>query len=347
MSDYYNILGVEKNASDNEIKQAYRQLAKQYHPDKGGDKEKFQKIQEAYDTLSDSTKRQQYDNPMPDFANIFGGGGGGPPDFADLFGGGGGFPFGGFNFGNMFQRGGGSRKKSNIQKVINVNLEDIFKGTEIKFKLLRNIICKTCNKNCTKCKGTGKENKQVRMGPMIQIITSECQQCNGTGMQKATTCSVCNSVGSKEDSKIILLKIPKGTDNGFQYVYEGWGEQPIKEGEIAGNLILIVNINTHNFFERSGLNLKSKIQLSFKESIIGKKITIPYFDEPFEFDTKDHCGIIDPNKEYVITKKGLENDKKEKGNLYINFVIKYPNYKILKNNDISQINELFTRLNID
>ena len=335
---YYEILNLDSNASDTEIKQSYRNLAKQHHPDKGGDKEKFQKIQEAYDILSDPEKKTQYDNPIPSF-NEF-------PFFTHGNGNGNGnafdFPFNIFQ--NMRQN---SAKKSDLKKMINISLEEVYNGTEIKFNLKKNIICSSCMTTCDKCNGSGNIKTQIRIGPMIQMTTQNCDKCKSSGKINNQNCNVCLSKGKIEESKTINVKIPKGVENNTTISYNGWGEQPIRNGEIAGDLKLIINIQTHPHFLREGLNLRYNVTISFKESIIGKRIHVPYFSEPFIFDMKEHCGIIDPEKDYIILQKGLRNDEGTMGNMYIKFKIIYPNYKILKNEEINKIDTLFKTICIE
>jgi DnaJ-class molecular chaperone len=334
MTEFYNILGVSKDASEDEIKQAYRKLAKEHHPDKGGSKEKFQKIQEAYDTLSDSQKRSQYDNPMPDMSSFFGGGGGG-------------FPFGGININELFGNRHSFGKKADHNHTCSISLKDVYTGTIKTFNLSRDIQCKSCKTKCDSCNGQGKTTQRIQMGPIIQLADQRCNNCNGSGKIKIKnkSCSYCVN-GTINEKKTIQITIPKGVENGRQYVYEGWGEQPNRDGELPGNLIMTVNIDKHTNFERNGLHLKHNIKISFKESVIGKKIIIPYFENPFDISIKDY-GIINPKKEYVIFKKGLENENGEKGNMYLKFNITYPEYKILNNDEIESIKKLFESINLN
>jgi DnaJ family protein A protein 2 len=337
MTNFYEVLGVNKNSSPEEIKTAYRKLAKENHPDKGGDKETFQKIQEAYDILSDPEKRNQYDNPMPDFFTS----GGGVP-------GGMNFPFGGFNINinDLFNTGRNINRKSDHRHVCNISLNDVYKGITKTFNLTRDVQCNFCMQNCAPCNGSGKVAQRIQMGPMIQMLNQACNNCRGSGKKRneGKKCNNCNN-GTINQKKTIDIVIPKGVENNKQYVFEGWGEQGTKEGDIPGNLIIVVNIENDKNFERHGLNLKYKTKISFKESIIGKKITIPYFSNPFEINLRDY-GIINPNKEYTIIKKGLENDKNEKGNMYIKFEIIYPDYHILDPKENKELSDLLDKLKI-
>jgi DnaJ family protein A protein 2 len=200
--------------------------------------------------------------------------------------------------------------------------------------------------NCAPCNGSGKVAQRIQMGPMIQMLNQACNNCRGSGKKRneGKKCNNCNN-GTINQKKTIDIVIPKGVENNKQYVFEGWGEQGTKEGDIPGNLIIVVNIENDKNFERHGLNLKYKTKISFKESIIGKKITIPYFSNPFEINLRDY-GIINPNKEYTIIKKGLENDKNEKGNMYIKFEIIYPDYHILDPKENKELSDLLDKLKI-
>jgi DnaJ family protein A protein 2 len=201
--------------------------------------------------------------------------------------------------------------------------------------------------NCNNCKGSGKTAQRIQMGPMIQMMNQPCNLCRGIGKTRneSKKCNKCVN-GIINEKKTIDISIPKGVENNKQYVFEGWGEQGSKEGDIPGNLIFIINIENDKNFERNGLlHLKYKTKISFKESIVGKKINIPYFTSPFEINLRDY-GIINPNKEYMIMKKGLENERNEKGNMYLKFEIVYPDYHILDPNENKELSNLLDKLKI-
>lgn len=338
MTDFYNILGVNKNSTLEEIKNSYRKLAKENHPDKGGNKENFQKIQEAYETLSDPNKKRQYDNPNP------------IPDFFDIntpFNGGINIPFGfNINLNNFFNKNANKRKRDHNYSC-NITLVDVYNGATKIFNLSRIIVCNNCMKKCIKCNGTGKTTQQVQIGITVHILEQPCNNCNNKGKIKDNSieCKLCNN-GEIQDNKTINLVIPKGVENNKKYVYEGWGEQPTIDGEIPGDLNIIINIENSTLFERDGLHLKYKTKITLKESLVGKKITIPYFTNSFDIEIKDF-GIINPNKEYIILKKGLQNDKNEIGNMYIKFEIIYPEYHILNSKENEELSKLLDILKIE
>lgn len=337
MLNYYETLGVPKTASSDEIKQSYRKLARENHPDKGGDKERFQNIQSAYEVLSDDNKRREYDMPQ------------GPPD---------GFPFpfpqagfafpAGFPF-NMFNQQQQNLKKPDQFYPCKINLKDVYFGTTKKFSIKRKCVCFSCNKSCTSCNGTGSINgaQNIRIGNTIQFFNQQCNRCGGTGIfrEANTKCEVCNSSGSIEKEKLVDLLIPKGVENKTQYRYENWGEQNTKPIEEAGDFVIVVEIEDDINFKRKGYDLYYTTNISLTESIIGKKLIIPYFTEPIEVDSKEF-GIINPSKDYIIINKGLCHDNGEiKGDMYIKFNITYPE-RVLDDSEINKLRSVFIEIKL-
>jgi DnaJ-class molecular chaperone len=337
MQSHYETLGLQKNASKDEIKTAYHKLAKVYHPDKntGNDaKEKFQKIQEAYETLSDDEKRAQYDNPQPQF-NI-------PPEFHQNFQQG--FPF---NVFNMQPPQPQVTKKGTEYYIFKIKLSDVYFGITKNFNIKKKIMCENCRMNCNNCNGSGViQGQRIQMGPFVQFINQGCPTCIGNCVIRNNNinCSVCSSSGFKIKEKHIELKIPKGVEDGKEYVFEEWGEQAIKPNEKSGDFIIKIEIQKHDLFHRDNLNLIYTTQISLFESIVGKEIKISYFDEIIELNT-NRFGIIDPKKEFIIAEKGLKNDKNERGNLKIKFEIIYPN-RILVPEEIIAITDIFKKYDL-
>lgn len=319
MTDYYNILGVSKDASNIEIKKAYLKLAKTHHPDKGGDKEKFQKINEAYETLSNSEKRNIYDNPTQS-------------DF-----------FNNFNFHNHFFKTQNITRKNDYHYVCKVSLKDIFFGITKKLKVQRTRICRSCKKSCSTCSGNGYTVHHIQVGPFSQVVQNTCNKCEGIGQETTTTdCKLCNSTGFIQEEKIFEIEIERGTDSGKQIVFEEWGEQAIKNNEISGSFIVNIQIEKHPDFEKRDIDLVYTIQLTLKESIIGKNVMIPHFDGEFNLDISGF-GIINPNKEYIVFNKGIIKNNKS-GNLHIIFKIKYDEKSFTKE-QLKLLNETFDKIN--
>ena len=354
MSDYYEILGVPKTATQDEIKQAYRKLAKVHHPDKGGDAETFKKIQTAHETLSDEQKRAEYDNPMPKGFPFAGGGmpggfpftagmpggmhGGMHGGMPDIFtgGGGGGSPFD-FLFGNRQQK-----RKNNTNHVIKITLYDVFFGLKKTLSIKQDIQCNICNKKCPTCGGSGTVKQLLNMGVMQVVQQQPCGNCNTTGIIRDTSqanCTSCNNNGFNTKANKVDVNIPRGVENGTQLVFEGLGEIAKNPNEVNGDLIVIVQIDEGSLFKRDGqLDLIYENTITFKESVIGKKLLIPHFEKEFTVNTRE-LGIINPTKRYMISNKGLINNNGNRGNLYIKFSINYSR-KLFTEEELMKLNNI-------
>lgn len=334
--DYYEILKVSKTASLEDIRSSYKNLAKQHHPDKGGDKEKFQEIQTAYEILSDENKKREYDfkrnaenNHIPHFFNQNQQ-----------------FPFNIFNF-TVNNNGGNVIKKNDEIYNCAINLKEVFFGTMRKFHIKRKILCDKCNIECNNCNGTGfdKNNQRIQLGPFLHIQNQLCVLCNGNGYKKLPFCDNCDNSGSKIKNIDIEILIPKGVENGKTYSYEGCGEQAMKKNEINGNFIVIIEIINDVFFKRiNSLDLLFEHQISFKESLTGKNVIVPHMEESFVVDIRQFC-VINPNKNYIIDKKGLQDELGNKGNLIIKFQIIYPD-KFLTNDEIKLLDDVLKNIEI-
>jgi molecular chaperone DnaJ len=285
--DFYEILGVAKNASAEEIKKAYRKTAIQYHPDKNqGDKaaeEKFKEAAEAYEVLSDENKRAQYDR----FGhNRPGGGGGGYSShemnmddifsqFGDIFGGGGGSPFDSF-----FGGGGGGgrsrqRKGSNLRIKLKMTLEEIANGVEKKIKVNRLVRAEGVTfKNCNTCQGTGQVRKVVNtmLGQMVSAST--CPTCNGAGQTIDKRPAGVDSSGLVSTEDLITVKIPAGVSEGMQLSMSGKGNDA-PGGGIPGDLLILVEETEDKELKRDGSNLVYDLHISFIDAAIGTSVEVP------------------------------------------------------------------------
>ena len=311
----YDVLGLNKGASIEEVKKAHRTLVRKHHPDKGGNPEEFKKIQEAYEILSDPEKKRNFDQfgdpngmPMPQ----------GPP---------GGFPAD--LFAQMF--GGGPQgpiRRANHEHIINISLEDAYRGLTKNIRIGINRPCFNCRKTCRACNGQGKIQQHVNMGPFSQMFAQPCGQCNQTG-HTATGCGECKGQKFKTENLNFELKLPPGVNDGYAVCLNGLGEQAqAPQGEISGDLILIVKVNSHPEFMRQGNDLVWLTKISFENSVNGTVLTCPHFDGPLEIDT-GKWGVLDPRKDYLVPNKGMPG-----GNLRCGFDIQYPNsetkFKITK-----------------
>jgi DnaJ-class molecular chaperone len=294
MSDPYADLGLAKGASEDEIKKAYRKAAMKNHPDKGGDPEKFKKIQSAYDILSDPEKKQNFDRfgtATPQQPQGFPGG----------------FPFPqGFGFPQGFQQ----VKRNNIEHKVKITLEDSYRGIMKRLKIPIKKVCQKCRVNCQMCGGSGTIH--------IMIITQMCPACHGCGGQQRG-CGDCGSQGHTTDIAVVTFEIPAGIESGQQMIAQGLGEQPIGIHDIAGDFVLLINIIDDPHFMRQGLDLIYPIKITFEESVGGKVITIPHFDGEIIVNTQE-WGVLDPREDYIIKNKGFKGI----GNLRVSFNIVYP-----------------------
>jgi DnaJ-class molecular chaperone len=299
--DPYSILGLDRTASPEDIKKAYRKLAVKHHPDKGGDQEKFKEISAAYEILSDEQKKANYDQ----FGNAEGPhmGGGQMPDMSDFF-------------KNMFGQvqTSGPKKCNDIQHVITITLDDAFKGVTKKLKINLDHPCYSCQQKCQHCQGQG--FNVIQMGPFG--MQKQCPMCDAIGVM-SKGCPACNFKQVIDQSDIIQFTISKGVQTGEHILVSGKGEQPRKQGDIPGNLIVVINVKHHQFFQREGNHLIFTTKISFDDSVHGATITIPHFGGEMNIDTA-YFGIIDPRLRYEIRGKGMTPDT----HMYIIFDVQYP-----------------------
>ncbi|MEY2762063.1 MAG: hypothetical protein RLZZ96_1964 [Bacteroidota bacterium] len=294
--DYYEILGVSKSASEDEIKKAYRKMAVKYHPDKNPDnkeaEDKFKEAAEAYEVLSNSQKKAQYDRfghaGMGGAAGGgFGGGGMNMEDifsqFGDIFGGGDESPFGSFfNQG----RGGGrrQRKGTDLRIKLKLNLEEIANGVEKKIKVKRHVACKTCAgngskngtdlKTCGTCQGSG-QVRQVQQTMLGQMVTSStCPHCSGEGKTIGAKCGDCFGEGRILEEEIIPIKIPAGVSNDMQLSMSGKGNVPPRGG-VAGDLLIVIEEEAHELLHRDGNNVIYDLYVNFVDAALGTSVEVP------------------------------------------------------------------------
>jgi molecular chaperone DnaJ len=291
--DYYEVLGVSKSATKDEVKSAFRKLARQYHPDVNKEKdagEKFKEIGEAYEVLSDDTKRQQYDqfghagasgNGF-DFSGFEGFGGfGGESGFSDLF-----DAFFGGQGGGRGRRGGARTARrsrgEDLRYDISITLEEAFHGKEVVLDIQHLVACKTCNgsgsksgktKVCSTCHGAGEVQRttQTLLGMMTQVTT--CPACQGEGSQMSDPCPSCRGQGLEKKNTQVKVKIPAGVDSGSRLRVSGSGNAGHRGGE-TGDLYLYINVEEHNRFERDEANILSTEKISYSQAALGAEITI-------------------------------------------------------------------------
>ena len=284
--DFYDVLGVSKNASPEELKSAYRKLAVKHHPDKNpGDKtseDKFKEASEAYGILSDQEKKQNYDNfghaAFEGGGRQSGGFGGfGGADFSDIFE----DFFGDFGGGGRSQRTRNSNNKgSDLRYDLSITLEEAYEGKKQDIKFSTTEKCNTCKGNgskpghspdkCSYCGGNGK----IRTNQGFFTVQQTCPQCNGNGEEITNPCNYCNGQGKKQASKKISVTIPKGVDDGTRIRLAGKGEAGSRGGA-TGDLYLFINVNSHDLFKRSDENLFFEFPISIADAALGTTIEIP------------------------------------------------------------------------
>lgn len=293
--DYYEILGVSKTATPEEIKKAYRKTAIKFHPDKNPDnkeaEEKFKEAASAYEVLSNEQKRQQYDR----FGHAgprgggFGGAGGGMDmndifsQFGDVFGGGGGGGFESF-FGGGRSGGARMRKGSNLRIKLKLNLEEIALGVEKKIKVKRNNSCSSCDgtgaKNgteldtCKTCNGVGQVQKVVNtmLGQMVSSGT--CPTCKGQGKIIKERCGVCHGDGVTLEEEVLSINIPAGVADGMQLSMSGKGNFP-PGGGVPGDLLIVIEEEESKVLQREGNNVVFDLYINFVDAVLGTSVEIP------------------------------------------------------------------------
>jgi len=301
MEDFYQILGVSENASQDEIKKAYRKLAVEHHPDKGGDENKFKKISEAYDTIGDENKRSQYDNQRRNpFANMGGGG---------------------FNpFEDMFNQMHTQRKRAVPDKIVEVVVGAVesYKGGEKSITYNRDHNCGGCNGSggeritCSTCGGQGVITQQIGTGLFTQIIRQSCGSCGGRGFSYKTTCGICHGKTTTSNVETISIKLPNGIDEGQFLRVQGKGD--FKDG-MYGNLVVRIKIVPENNFEKSmdDLIYNAYFDLnSLKEDTV--KVPHPLGEISIKLP-----GEFDTSKPLRVKNKGYHG----RGDLYIKLFVKF------------------------
>ncbi len=296
--DYYEVLGIDKNASADDIKKAYRKMAIKYHPDKNPDdpsaEDKFKEAAEAYDVLSDAQKKARYDQ----FGHQglggnggFGGYGGGPSmedifsQFGDIFGDE--SPFGSFfgrSTGGQRQR---VRRGSDLRIKLKLNLQEVANGVEKKIKVKRHVTCTTCGGNgskngtavttCQTCNGTGQVRKVVNTMLGQMVSTNTCPTCNGEGKQVTDRCDTCFGEGRLLQEDVIPIKIPAGVAEGVQLSVSGKGNVPPRGG-VAGDLLILIEEEEDEELKRDGTNIVFDLYVNFADAALGTSVEVPTID---------------------------------------------------------------------
>ena len=331
--DFYEVLGISKTSSQDEIKRAYRNLARKYHPDvskETGAADKFKEINEAYQVLSDPNRRSQYD--------YYGGKTGGP-------GGAEGFDFRGFEgFGDLgdlfaemvFGRGRGGRhagqeQGEDLRYDLGLTLEEANQGIEKELEIQHRVSCAACKGSgakpgttptrCATCGGSGQVQHSQRtiLGSFMQVVP--CPACHGSGATIQSPCPTCRGSGREKKKHQVKVKIPIGIDSGYRLRVAGAGNTGGKGGP-PGDLYVFISIEPHPRFNRDGANLYHRTEISFVQAILGDEIKVPTLDG--EVVLKIPPGT-QPNTNFKLKEKGMHHlNKRERGDLYVLVEVKIP-----------------------
>lgn len=335
--NFYDVLGVSKDATQDDIKKAFRKKAAEYHPDRNKDPkapEQFKKVNEAYQVLSDDTKRKRYDQfGAAGFdPNSYGGQGGGFEfDFSDIFSGGFESVFGEDNpFGDIF---GGTRKQrsnrgSDVYILTEVTLEDVIQGPEKQIKYDRKERCKSCKgmggeklETCNTCKGAGRVAQVSRsMFGNIQVMR-DCVDCNGSGKKIIDKCKVCKGDGTVSSVRSFKIRIPKGIESGMNLRFTGEGNFGNQGGD-PGDLFIEIRVKQDKQFVRNGDNLFKQIDLPIFSLILGDEVELETYDGPKKI--KIPAGT-DFGEKLVLKELGIPNIRtKKRGDIIINIHVETP-----------------------
>lgn len=337
--DYYEVLGLSKNATQDEIKKAYRKLAKENHPDLNpGDQAaeaRFKEVSEAYEVLSDEEKKGRYDQfghagVDPNFAGGGAGGGfGGMYDFGDL----------GDLFGNIFSGGfGGSsranrngpRKGSDVRASVTISFMEAVHGCEKEVTISRSQTCSNCDgtgsdskapSTCPDCGGTGQQTVSQR-SPFGTIQTTRtCSRCGGSGKVVTDPCYVCHGSGATEKTSKIKVKIPAGIDDDQIISVPGRGNAGANGGS-SGDLLVIVSVRPDLFFEREGYDIWCEVPITYSQAVLGDSITIPSIDGKIKYNVP---AGTQPSTVFRLRGKGIPNLRgRGKGDQYVRVVVEVP-----------------------
>ena len=326
--DYYETLGVARNASDEDLKKAYRRSAMKHHPDRNPDDkvalEAFKECKEAYEVLSDPGKRRMYDqHGHAAFEHGMGGGGGPGAGFGDM-----GDIFGDI-FGNIFGGGGpgrGARRGADIGYVMELDLEEAVAGVEKRIEIPTLAVCEPCNGSgsedgkvdtCATCHGRG----QVRMQRGIFTMQQPCPHCGGRGQTIVNPCKTCHGNGRIEEEKVLSVKIPAGVDNGDRIRLAGEGEAG-PAGTSPGDLYVEVRVRAHDIFERDGDDLHCDVPIRISQAALGDIVRVPTLGGEAEIRVPAETQT---GKVFRLRDKGVKSVRSRKtGDLYCKVVVETP-----------------------
>ncbi|XP_010248011.1 PREDICTED: dnaJ protein homolog 2-like [Nelumbo nucifera] len=334
---YYEILGVSKNASQDELKKAYRKAAIKNHPDKGGDPEKFKELAQAYEVLSDTEKREIYDQYGEDALKEGMGGGGASHNPFDIFES---FFGGGFGGGGS-SRGRRQKQGEDVVHTLKVSLEDLYNGTSKKLSLSRNILCPKCKGKgsksgvpgrCYGCQGTGMKISTRQIGPgMIQQMQHVCPECRGSGevINEKDRCPQCKGNKVSQEKKVLEVNIEKGMQHGQKIVFRGEADEA--PDTITGDIVFVLQLKEHPKFKRKFDDLYVEHTLSLTEALCGFQFALTHLDGRQLLIKSNPGEVIKPGQYKAINDEGMPHHQRPfmKGRLYIEFSVDFPDTGVL------------------
>lgn len=331
---YYEVLGVSKGASQDELKKAYRKAAIKNHPDKGGDPEKFKELSQAYEVLSDPDKRDIYDqygeDALKEGMGPGGGGGHNPYDIFESFFGGGGFGGGGSSRGRRQKQG------EDVVHPLKVSLEDLYNGTSKKLSLSRNILCAKCkgkgsksgaSGTCRGCQGTGMKVsiRQIGMG-MIQQMQHVCPECRGSGelISEKDKCPHCRGNKVTQEKRVLEVHVERGMRHDQKIVFEGQADEA--PDTITGDIVFVLQLKEHSKFERKMDDLFVEHSVSLTEALCGYQFALTHLDGRQLLIKSNPGEIVKPGQYKAINDEGMPHHHRPfmKGKLYIHFNVEFP-----------------------
>ncbi|XP_021278205.1 dnaJ protein homolog ANJ1 [Herrania umbratica] len=329
---YYEILGVSKNASQDDLKKAYKKAAIKNHPDKGGDPEKFKVLAHAYEVLSDPEKREIYDQYGEDALKDGMGGAAGAHDQFDIFS----SFFGGSPFGGGSSRGRRQRRGEDVIHNLKVSLEDLYLGTSKKLSLSRNILCSKCNgkgsksgasMQCPGCQGSGMKVSIRHLGPsMIQQMQHPCNECKGTGetINDKDRCPQCNGEKVVQKKKVLEVIVEKGMQHGQKITFPGEADEA--PDTITGDIVFVLQQKEHPKFKRKEEDLFVEHTLSLTEALCGFQFVLTHLDGRQLLIKSNPGEIVKPNSFKAINDEGMPLYQRPfmKGKLFIHFTVDFP-----------------------
>ncbi|MCL2086891.1 MAG: molecular chaperone DnaJ [Oscillospiraceae bacterium] len=377
--DYYEVLGLKKGASDDEIKKAYRKLAKQHHPDLNQNdpkaEEKFKEVNEANDVLSDPSKRQRYDSfGHAGIDPSYGGGSGGGGGFSGFSSG-----FGGFRtnfstegidlseiFDSIFGDGPGSRSASaagappprrgaDIAVSLEISFMEACKGISHEIEINRAEICDTCNgngakpgtvpKTCSDCSGAGKVRIQQRTVLGFMSSTQTCTSCQGKGKVIESPCTTCNGAGRVQKRKRVMVDVPAGIDDGQTLAVRNEGNIGVNGGQ-KGDLNVRIMVKKDAFFERRGFDLFCEIPVSFSQAALGAEVDVPTIDGNVRMSVKEGTQ---PDTVMRLRSKGVKKLQRDaRGDQFVKIIVEVPRHLNRKQRElITQLDKELTDKNFE